>query len=436
MSDHKDPDDETDGLISISEKENSNYLQQQQIPLRATKPKQYTIDINDEIELSTNKNQYSPLIINEDYKEDENSDDNRYYGSHLSEEKTSFIDETSPLDYALNKKMNDTEIIRHKTQIIQYCEKENIVTKLNEITAENFSNEVVNYCNSNKKLKTSVIELYNLIEYKQIKSTMPTESPNKDSSKNCCCSSGYCYSEFMLPEIEVISREEIGNKLLLEWKYTDNNIQSSNINKPQIESKIREAIQYGKHREEPEALNATLLSKKMIEISSETYNIQCVDTKFPYFLKGDILCKFGEYDLTRVNPIDAYKLIKHEQIPFKLTFKSKHCSCISYMKKRCNHCMYCSQNKVQNCCKSKNAYSKNRQPDQSNKCATFFEKCTNVCKRKPKVANNSEGGGCIGIVVKWMIKFLILSSGIISKSTSILDAVTDIILLYKASTNN
>eukprot|EP01084_Bolivina_argentea_P291492 500978_1 len=264
---------------------------------------------------------------------------------------------------------------------------------------------------------------------------MSIENPIKDSPKNRCCSCGSCYVEFMLQDIEVIDREEIGNKLLLEWRYSGNNNQSSNTNKPEMELKIGEAIEYGKHTENTEVLNASLSPKKRIEISSETYNIQC-DMKFPYFLKGDILCKIGEYNVTQVNPIDVYKIIKYEQMPFKLTFKSKHCSCISYMKKRCNHCMYCSQNKVQNCCKSKNAYSKNRQPDQSNKCATFFEKCTNVCKRKPKVANNSEGGGCIGIVVKWMIKFLILSSGIISKSTSILDAVTDIILLYKASTNN
>eukprot|EP01084_Bolivina_argentea_P045441 83651_1 len=321
--------------------------------------------------------------------------------------------------------MNDIEINQYKTQIRQYFQKENMATKLNEVPAEQFSNDVINYCDKNKKLKTPLLELYELIEFKQIKSKLPTEAPNKDTVKAGCCSCSCCYVKFALPEIEVIDREVIGNKLVLEWKYNiNNNKQTSNTNKSEMESKMFEVIEHGE-RKQNEALDVPLLSKKKIEISSETYNIQSVDAKFPYLLKGDILCKIGEYDLTRINPSDAYKIIKHEELPFKLTFKSKQCSCINYTKKKCNNCVHCTQNRIGKCFKSRNTNAE-KPP---------FAKCTDFCKKCCK-ESNSEGNGCIGILVKWFINFLTLSSGIISKSTSILDAVTDIILLYKASTNN
>eukprot|EP01084_Bolivina_argentea_P320086 555312_1 len=434
MSGHEDQDDEKHGSIfTISQ--DSNYIQPK-TPLRANNEvemhqKHYTITVNDENQPnageeeiptgSSNKNQYAKdiSIITDGYKEDENSDE------HLSEEKqlSTFNNEVSPLYYALNKQTNNKDITQHKTKIIQYFEKENIATKLNQIPAEQFSNDVVNYCDNNKKLKKPLLELYELIQFKQIKSNLPIESPNKDSSKISCCSCRCCYSEFTLQEIEVINREEIENKLVLQWRHTNNN-QSLNPNQPEMESKMLEIIKHGKQVQEHEALNVPLQSKKQIEISSDTYNIQCVDS-YPYFLKGDILCKMGEYDLTRINPSDVYQIIKHEELPFKLTFKSKQCSCINYTRKQCNHCMNCTKSSVAKCCK--NAHSERREHK------TCFEKCLNVCKRK---SNNSEGNGCVGILVKWFIKFLVLSSGIISKSTSVLDAVTDIILLYKASTNN
>eukprot|EP01084_Bolivina_argentea_P045442 83653_1 len=177
MSTHEDPDDENGGLI-LTISHDSTYSQQQKIPLRANNvvemnEKQHTIPINDD-EISTqppkNKNQYKKIqsMINDDYKEEEEDSYN-----NKSEEKHSFNhDETSHLaiDYALNKKMNDIEINQYKTQIRQYFQEENMATKLNEVPAEQFSNDVINYCDKNKKLKTPLLELYELIEFKQIKS--------------------------------------------------------------------------------------------------------------------------------------------------------------------------------------------------------------------------------------------------------------------------
>eukprot|EP01083_Nonionella_stella_P267987 905612_1 len=66
------------------------------------------------------------------------------------------------------------------------------------------------------------------------------------------------------------------------------------------------------------------------------------------------------------------------------------------------------------------------------KCQGFMDiiRCKK-CKKEKK--DNDSGGGCVDYLLKWLIKFLKLSQGILAKISTVFDVYTDSRLLYKAS---
>eukprot|EP01084_Bolivina_argentea_P269976 458950_1 len=162
-----------------------------------------------------------------------------------------------------------------------------------------------------------------------------------------------------------------------------------------------------------------------------------MNPNFPHFLKGDRLYEIINEDgkvhrLDTLNACDVYQIIKYQSAPFQLGFKSKECCCCTkHSKKKCNSCCTKHPKKKCNSCLAHYCYlhSDYTNSDKStNKCEFYIEKCSK--------SFNSEAEGFKSILIKWFIKILVLSSGIISKYTSVLDTVTDIVLLYQAATND
>eukprot|EP01084_Bolivina_argentea_P226460 382544_1 len=365
------------------------------------------------------------VVIDEKDPDDESEETNNI----RNESNNEMVAMSNDLDYALNT-LNDPEINKKKDKIKEYFQENSVCGEtFKKMAPEKLGNAVVSYCN-NKKIKKSFLELHEIIQFKQLHLMLKQQ---KQEKSYCDC----CFSEFELTPVKITSREKLANKLVLEWEYIenkymyDNSIQNKNATQMQqsielgIKTNLNDKLLLHKQLSRP-----ILMEQSKLQISAKTYKIQCVNAKYADFAKGDILCKIGicdnkqeavtqDYDLNEFSASDVYKLIKHEPLPFTLTFKTKDCKLMSLNKKVANKCIQCCKKQTT---KKSNKKSKYKQ------CASCLKTC---CK-----TNNPQNQGCIGILIQWLIKIVTLSIGVTSKVTSMLDAATDMILLYKASAND
>eukprot|EP01083_Nonionella_stella_P233017 821427_1 len=137
-------------------------------------------------------------------------------------------------------------------------------------------------------------------------------------------------------------------------------------------------MEHDGHRIRPERM------ERILEISRQN---RCIYYHAKHVLDGDILCKINGECLNGLQTVDVIKTIEYAPLPFELTFKTQK-------KKLCP----CGGN-----------------------------------KGKQKDATNKPKHSATTIALRWIIKFMKLSLNIVAKSSSMLDAVTDIILLYKSS---
>eukprot|EP01084_Bolivina_argentea_P230050 388104_1 len=125
----------------------------------------------------------------------------------------------SSLLSALNDMTNDNntdinednmQINTYKTKIIEYIK--DIDSQLKEMTAEQFSTDLVKHC-KNKTLKKSLIELY---ERGYVKMLLTKFQPQNKVVKNGLCSCSRCYHEVKIPRITITSnyleRQSFANK--------------------------------------------------------------------------------------------------------------------------------------------------------------------------------------------------------------------------------
>eukprot|EP01084_Bolivina_argentea_P084448 152716_1 len=221
---------------------------------------------------------------------------------------------------------------------------------------------------------------------------------NHESHYNCC------YSISKPKTIKIIKREIVGNTLVLHrdtehnskisMQY-DEDLYDTKSTHDKEEKELKTFLPNVEHTKDNGAIqqiqtNPTSIESNEVEtiqISSTTYNIEAKD-----LVKGDTLSEIkitGEdepYSFNGMQSKTVYELIKYEPIPFTLTFEQTDC--------------------IIKCCASNKTHNETRKCDATEK------------------------------MLGWLVKFMKLSQGVVSKASSVLDAVTDIILLYKASTNN
>eukprot|EP01084_Bolivina_argentea_P157463 274401_1 len=261
-------------------------------------------------------------------------------------------------------------------------------TKLFETEEQSNNIDMIKYETTNMNfdlMKGESIEEKFMSEELNTYEVVNVEEDESDSDKNdihvqnqAVVKKSCCYEEIWLAPIRITKCDEINGKLLLEWEYTD--IDQGSKSKAEHQNQL--------------------------EISEKTYNIQSVGATFSGFIKGDILCHIAKeeykgdesviqptHDISEYKPDYIYKLIKDQDVPFVLIFKSKEFRCIKCMKKTCNGCV-------------------------TKRCG---QRCVKLCNKKCCQRNNSVKITFLNILIKWFIKFLTLTVGVISKITSILD---------------
>ena len=130
-------------------------------------------------------------------------------------------------------------------------------------------------------------------------------------------------------------------------------------------------------------LNTSINSEThKIEISTNTYKIKCTsEDAMKFYHKFNALSSVNGYGINHMSNEEAILLLKYEPLPFHIAFYPKSAG----VRARVKECCGCSQNNQ-----------------------------------------------CMEILVKWLTKFAKLSLGVVSKASSLIDSVTDMILLYKA----
>eukprot|EP01084_Bolivina_argentea_P230049 388103_1 len=113
-------------------------------------------------------------------------------------------------DNNINISEDNMQINTYKTKIIEYIK--DIDSQLKEMTAEQFSTDLVKHCR-NKKLKRPLIELY---ERGYVKMLLTKFQPQNKVVKNGLCSCSRCYHEVKIPRITITSnyleRQSFANK--------------------------------------------------------------------------------------------------------------------------------------------------------------------------------------------------------------------------------
>eukprot|EP01083_Nonionella_stella_P113712 335355_1 len=266
--------------------------------------------------------------------------------------------------------------------------------KFIDMKARTFKNNIVNHCEGNIEMKESLNKLYETIEqypeFTQLQSKLKANTEKSHANCSCC---GCCYVSSKAATFRVIHRDILPNKLTLKctlgFHNEDNQIQQ---NETEIEMAGHLELTT-KQRKSPQEDTVC-----KIEITSDPYNIQCDDAAITALSKGDVLSQIGfgntDYTLDGLQANDVYKIIKYQPVPFTLAFQRTDAKCMSCVKK-------CSP-----CCASK-SNKKNKKETQSDKCTQR--------------------------AFKWMIRFVKQGWPITSKASAIIDTVTDLILLYKAS---
>ena len=131
-------------------------------------------------------------------------------------------------------------------------------------------------------------------------------------------------------------------------------------------------------------LNTSIIPEfHQLEVSTNYFDIKCTSRYAMNMFYHDFnrLSKVNGYNIKEMSTDEAILLLKYESLPFNVSFNATKIGVRMKLKKCCG------------------------------------------CSRENK---------CIEILIKWFTKFMKLSMGVVSKASSMLDAITDIILLYKA----
>eukprot|EP01084_Bolivina_argentea_P121455 215222_1 len=191
--------------------------------------------------------------------------------------------------------------------------------------------------------------------------------------------------------IDNITNRQIKTQGCCSCNSNPTNIKLNIINRQIISNKL---ILYKSNHENETQLSVMNNGLAAIEISSSTYNIT---SKSQDLEKGDMISniEFGGnvYDLKGIEAEQIYKLLMYQPTPYTLTFER--------YRKKCGGC-------------GKSSKKTKKKAGKCGQCVEFVKHPTEK-------------------ILKWLIKFMKLSLRITSKASSTLDAVTDIILLYKSS---
>eukprot|EP01084_Bolivina_argentea_P184609 318392_1 len=286
------------------------------------------------------------------------------------------------IDYALDM-LKHEHIYDSKSQLQQYLS--TLTNQIKQMTERDFKNRIIQQlkCEDDEPMIKQICALYHYIMKYDLymKTIQQLEKFNDPQNvKKYECNFDCCYTDLIMKQIEITNRRVSGNSIIL---YSNR----ENENK-QIELAINHD-------------NEVNPEQAILEISQSTYNIT---TKVQSLQRDDIL-KRAEldghiYDLSDLLSNDVYDVIKYSPLPFSLFFERKHTK----------YKTYCGK-----CCKKNSNIS-----GKSGKC----DKCLS-CLKHP-----------IQILLSWIAKFIKLSLAIVSKTSAVIDSVTDILLLYQASSNN
>eukprot|EP01083_Nonionella_stella_P165091 548345_1 len=349
------------------------------------------IDYEGEFKFETDQKQQNTSAVSDRvFSKQKQEIIDRYVASKIARinKNESLVDIVS--DYALPT-LNDPILNDYKRQIIAFLQENNITIDgyLSHIKRNDFVTDVAWHCGSNENATASLhkplYRLYGTIaqyaDYKDLKRKI-------EHKKGSCCPCQCNYRT--LQSITVTNRMITSDKIVLTTaKTVDNETETATATKPTEEDMDRQI----KLNEEPEEEHK-MMEQHVDEGNAETFEIsrhnRCIyqnSNKYSSAMEDDILCHLNDSDLDGLETADVIQLIEYEPLPFELTFKRQKTKCCT-------------------CCAS---------------------------KKKQKGAKKKAKHGATAIVLNWIIKFMKLSLNIVSKSSSMLDAVTDMILLYKSS---
>eukprot|EP01083_Nonionella_stella_P096780 272139_1 len=349
------------------------------------------IDYESEFKIETDQKQQSTATAVSDRVFSKQKQDliDRYIASKVARinKNESLVDILS--DYAFPT-LNDPILNRFQQQIIAFLQQNKItIDALSHMKRDDFVKDVAHHCGSTEgetmSLHRPLYRLYGTIaqyaDYKDLKRKI-------EHKKGSCCPCQCNYRT--LQSITVTNRMITSDKIVLTTaKTVDNETETATATKPTEEDMDRQI----KLNEEPEEEHK-MMEQHVDEGNAETFEIsrhnRCIyqnSNKYSSAMEDDILCHLNDSDLDGLETADVIQLIEYEPLPFELTFKRQKTKCCT-------------------CCAS---------------------------KKKQKGAKKKAKHGATAIVLNWIIKFMKLSLNIVSKSSSMLDAVTDMILLYKSS---
>ena len=306
-------------------------------------------------------------------------------------------DEDNAINYALQ--MMELESINdHKSQLRKYLP---TIPLPNQITERDFKNKVIQHlkCQNNESLIKQISKLYHCMKqydkYQELRDTLHSSQQNKNKCK-CSCRCNCCYSSKSNHHISIKNRRTTSNSITLYSKHDENDDDNKQL---ELEINRYDTIMQHSPSYYP-----------VLEVSRSKYIIH---SKLDSLERDDVLTKMEfdgkEYHLSDLKLEQVYNLIEYTPLPFTLYFDKRRIKCDSCLRK-----FKCCGRRKKN--KSKKDPNKKSSEGKCNKCIS--------CLKHP-----------IQKSLTWFAKFMKLSLKILSKTSAVIDSVTDILLLYTASQN-
>eukprot|EP01084_Bolivina_argentea_P105707 189300_1 len=313
--------------------------------------------------------------------------ENKYISRGFSAQKQSFIDKciekrikmiNDPIGKVLDEYvfdvMNNKQLNGYRKEIIRYCNDQ----KLNGNTICNmkradFIKDVLHNCEmQNVQLEKPLNDLYKIMG--QYPEYLILSQKLNDNQQNSCQPCNCIYGNIG-SSIQIIDRAVLPNKIILTCSNnkTQNNNMTMQIKLNSLEDEDDDYIV-------PKLEDMMVVYDDRIEFKS----LNNLETK-----NNDILSKLNGQRLDGLDTTDVVRLLEIHPLPFDVSFKR-------------NRCLFC--------CKCF--------------CKCFYKKKKNKTKKTKSSLKT--------IILNWLIRFIKLSLAIITKTSSLLDTITDIYLLYKA----
>eukprot|EP01083_Nonionella_stella_P021549 59730_1 len=303
-------------------------------------------------------------------------------------------DDDTDKEYTYNQTMIEYayKACRHR---IPHEERSTIMSLFETKEHEQLRENLIGYCNKTGQSYDIFNQLCNTAnQYDTFESLQSAFPQTNQRTVMVCC--GCCYSDTHVATFTVIGRVVLSNKLILKC---DTLVQKAPpSDKDDREMKITQQIE----------LNAKASGQSLpdledrsitIEVSENPYNVVIIGTGNKKELtKGDALSRINNVSIDDLDVDYVYKVLKHyplstEDDPFTITFERKDAKCT-------------------------------------------LKTCSSCCKSSKTEESTKSSKGTVMAVGLRMIKLMKLSLGIVSKVVSVLDTVTDAILLFKAATND